>query len=253
MTAPLFSIITVSYNAISRLERTYESLGLQNFDNFEWLVVDAGSQDGTKDFLRTTFADWTSEPDHGIYDGMNKGIERAQAMYLLFLNAGDTFAHSSVLSDIATYISERDLVPDFVYGDSYEEVHGSAPIYKEARPYTKIDLGMFTHHQAMFYRREAIGDLRYSRRFRIAGDYDFTARFLKTAQNVTYFPEPICLFEIGGISQHNTGLGRREQKFIRRNLGLCGPYRSHFITMGQSFAAFVKTVFPHFYWSIRGR
>ena len=295
MTDTLFSIVTVSYNTISRLEKTYESLGAQRFDSFEWIVIDAGSEDGSKSFLRTTFANWVSEPDQGIYDAMNKGIEKAQGLYILFLNAGDTLAHSDVLTDLAAYIAERDLVPDFVYGDSYEEVAGSVPIYKEARPYTKIDLGMFTHHQAMLYRREAIGDLRYNRRYRIAGDYDFTARFLRSlrypvdmteghsherdpqkraaedsahidsgrlrsaTQNrlndgvIAYFPEPICLFEMGGVSQHNTGLGRREQKFIRRNLGLCGPFKSHFITIGQSLAAFVKAAFPNFYWSLKGR
>lgn len=252
MSSPLFSLITVNLNNLQGLKKTHVSIAKQGLSELEWLVVDGASTDSSVDYLKEHHADYISEPDQGIYDAMNKGIDRASGMFLLFLNAGDTFANSEVLQDLAAYISERNLLPDLIYGDAYEDMPGGVVHYKPARPYKKIERGMFTHHQAMLYRREALGDLRYNNSYRIAGDYDLTCRFLKTTDNVLYWPQPVCLFESGGISQTNARLGRREQMHVRRKYRLCSPIQAQAIYLGQIFAAFIKAAFPHFYWSLKG-
>lgn len=82
--------------------------------------------------------------------------------------------------------------------------------------------GMFTHHQAMVYGREALGDLRYDLRYRIAADYDLTCRFLHRNKGgkTLYWPHPLCLFEAGGVSQIRAAQGRAEQYRIRQALGM---------------------------------
>lgn len=208
----LFSVITITRNNAKGLEATYASLAAQGFTDYEWIVIDGDSEDSTLDFLKDKPAFVVSEPDRGIYDAMNKGIDRAGGAYLIFMNAGDRFAGPDVLQALAEIVKAK---PAFVYGDSYE-----GGFYKKARHHHKRFQGMFTHHQAMVYAKDALGDLRYDLRYKIAADYDLTLRFLNKAGAFVYWPQPICVFEAGGISQQNAGLGRLEQFLIRKGLGV---------------------------------
>ena len=91
---PVFSIITVTYNAERWLERTILSVLSQSYTNVEYLIIDGGSKDRTVEIIRqyaSGLAYWVSEPDKGLYDAMNKGLRQATGDYLVFLNAGDTF------------------------------------------------------------------------------------------------------------------------------------------------------------------
>lgn len=105
---------------------------------------------------------------------------------------------------------------------------------------------MFTHHQAMLYRRTALGDLRYDLRYKIAADYDFTIRFLQRAENILYCPFPICLFENGGISQLEALRGRREQFYIRKEAGQNLP-GNIFIFAAQTLNLFLRRKCPRLY------
>lgn len=127
-TSPLFSIITVTLNNIAGLKETHRSLKLQTFRDFEWIVMDGGSNDASADYLKTTDAQWHSEKDEGLYDAMNEGIARAKGDYLLFLNAGDMFADAGILEEIAKHAEKK---PDFIYGDALETQGGTnPPFYK---------------------------------------------------------------------------------------------------------------------------
>ena len=107
MIAPLLSIITVNYNNKSGLIRTLNSIKNQESVFFEHIIIDANSTDGSKDAIllyekEITFPlYWVSEPDNGIYDGMNKGIKQAHGEYLFFLNSGDTLISNTILQEIA--------------------------------------------------------------------------------------------------------------------------------------------------------
>lgn len=249
-----FSIITVTRNNLEGLKRTYDSLCVQSCDDYEWLVIDGASDDGTAQFLTSLQEEhlrWTSEPDEGIYDAMNKGINRANGTYILFLNAGDTLYNSLILEKLKSVIKAQDDLPGFVYGDAMEESTGSAPYYKKARNHEGIRGGMFTHHQAMLYRRALIGDLRYDTGYKIAADYKFTAQFLAGTEKILYCPFAICLFEAGGVSQRQVRRGRQEQYRIRREQTLCGPLRNNVIYALQSLMMGFRRLAPHLYWSLR--
>ena len=231
-----FSVITVTRNNLAGLKRTRESLKIQSCMDYEWIIIDGNSSDGTKEYLSTLPARALSEPDEGIYDAMNKGIKLATGKYLIFMNAGDIFAEAHVLQNVKDSASSA----DFIYGDSIEV------FYKHRRHHKHIDFGLFTHHQSIFYRRECIGDLRYDVRYQIAADYDFTARFLKRASRVLPLPFPICYFESGGISQQKAWQGRREQFQSRRALGI-NPAKNILIFSLQTLTWSVRQVFPAFY------
>ena len=245
----LFSIITVTRNNLDGLRATQDSLAIQICREFEWIVIDGASTDGTPEWLRTTDAKWTSEPDDGIYGAMNKGLARAQGGYVLFLNAGDCFSSPDTLSRVA----QRQGGEVFIYGDALETRDRHPPAYKRAHEPDTLPQGMFTHHQAMLYRRECIGDLRYDTSYKIAADYDFTARFLKQNEGrpVLYCDFPLCLFEAGGISQQQTDLGRREQFGIRQKLGLVNPVHNHLIALRQWGGVTLRHVSPELFWRVR--
>ena len=114
---PKLSIITINYNNLEGLKRTIESVVNQAWREFEYIVIDGGSTDGSLAYIEIQSANidyWVSEPDNGIYNAMNKGIEKALGTYLLFLNSGDVLYNDNVL--LATKKSLL-LDMDIIYGD----------------------------------------------------------------------------------------------------------------------------------------
>lgn len=235
---PFFSIITITKNNLTGLKQTAQSLLSQTNNNYEWIVIDGHSDDGTQAWLAPSSADWISEPDTGIYNAMNKGIERAKGQYLFFLNAGDQCANNNILESIKSRVYDD---TGFVYGDSLEEIPKGV-CYKKARRPHPLAFGMFTHHQAMLYKRSKLGEIRYDESYKIAGDYDFTVRFLKTKPQIVYIDHPICIFASGGISQKQAKLGRSEQYQAKLKNQICAMPAAIIIYMVQTIRFFFKSI-----------
>ena len=114
----LLSIITVVYNRKVDIEKTLKSVTEQQFNDYEYIVIDANSTDGTKEFLQAheeKIDILISEKDHGIYDAMNKGLRLAKGKFVTFMNAGDTFDNKYVLQHIFDRLPEN---TDAIYGDT---------------------------------------------------------------------------------------------------------------------------------------
>ena len=227
----------------------------QTCTDYEWIIIDGASDDGTPDWIHQNapHALITSEPDDGLYDAMNKGLARASGDYVLFLNGGDQLADAHVLDNLNTLITMASTPPGFIYGDALETLPDGKTTYKPARPYTKAALGMFTHHQAMVYARAVIGDLQYDTDYKIAADYKFTLQILARTNGIYYVPEPLCIFAPGGVSQMRTTLGRHEQFYIRRDLGVVGPVKNRMITIAQWANMMIRTYLPRLYWAMKKR
>lgn len=245
-----FSIITVTRNNLAGLKKTGDSVQNQTCRDFEWIVVDGASTDGSASWLKTASAHWISEPDDGIYDAMNTGIRLVSGDFLIFMNAGDVFAEPESLTKILRAIAASPARPDFIYGDSLETSDRSI-IAKPARDCSKIKCGMPTHHQAMLYRREAVGDLRFDTKYKIAADYKFTAQFLQKIGNTLCLGFPVCVFDSGGISQQRVRQGRNEMFRVRRELGLCGLIENINFYAVQTLIMALRRLFPSVYWKLR--
>lgn len=198
--SPLISIVTICRNDVDALQRTYRSVLAQERSLFEWIVIDGASTDATLDFLKTLPSDlvqWTSEPDEGIYDAMNKGILRSAGAYCVFMNAGDDFAGSDTLSLVAPFLNRSN---DIVYGDGIEVFDGGEA-YKTAFPASRYWYSMFTHHQAIIYRREVVL-AGYDKSFRLAADWALTSQLIMSGARSAYVFMPICRFHRGGSSDN---------------------------------------------------
>lgn len=180
---PLFSIITITYNAASTLPPTLSSVEQQNYKNYEYIVVDGASQDNTLDLVRQSAVKvrCVSEPDRGLYDAMNKGMKMAVGEYLIFLNAGDAFHTSDTLQKIADCIGEQR--PGVVYGETaivdaerrfvmMRRLH--APEHLTWRSFAH---GMTVCHQAFIARRDIAPE--YNLRYRYSADVDWCIRCMK--------------------------------------------------------------------------
>lgn len=230
-----FSIVTVTKNNFDGLKNTYHSLKDLIDDTIEWIVIDGGSNDETRAFLKTTPAIWISEPDNGLYDAMNKGLSMAQNDYVWFMNAGDCFAGTDIFHAIRTEMAYCRCDPDFIYGDFIERSETGTPFYRSARKFDKhAPLHMFTSHQAMIYRRDTCSLVRFDTDYAIAADYKFTVEHLRHGARILYCDMPLCIFEQGGVSQLQNQKGRSEQFKIRKEFGITAPMLNTALYIGQS-------------------
>ena len=248
MTVPL-AILTVVRNDLAGLLATRASLRAQTIQDFEWIIVDGASTDGTAEWLRRHGGEaswWRSAPDRGLYDAMNIALEAASADAVLFLNAGDRLAAADTIERLTGALASA-TETDLFYGDALERLADGRTVRKAARSHRLSAIGMFTHHQSMLYRRSAVRTIRFDLRYELAADYDFTLRALGEARSVQRLSFPVCLFAPGGISQRETRRGRDEQALIRRELLGYGVTATAAIKAAQWLAQSVRRCAPAIY------
>jgi glycosyltransferase involved in cell wall biosynthesis len=198
MEQKLFSIITPTYNCGPKVVRTINSVLSQDSSLYEFIVIDGDSHDGTQSEIEK-FSDrlkFISEPDQGVYDAMNKGIEMARGKYLYFLGAGDTL-RANALGNLARSIPDGELA--FIYGNVYWV--DEAFIYGGEFDKSRLETYNICH-QAIFYERtifDVIG--RYELDYKILADYVFNIKcFGNDRIQKTYLDYVIANFEGGGQS-----------------------------------------------------
>ncbi len=196
-----FSIITVCLNEADSICETCESICSQTCSDFEWIIIDGHSTDGTLDILaeyKSRISCLVSTPDAGIYNAMNKGIQRASGEYLLFLNAGDSLVDASVLQRVAQAPRK-----DVVFGDVViKSEQGCETLAYPDRLEKLFLLKKMICHQAVFCKRELL--LRhgaFDERFKITADYDLLVRLLYLHKS-TYFHVscPVSIYKANGMS-----------------------------------------------------
>jgi putative colanic acid biosynthesis glycosyltransferase len=228
MNQPRFSIITITLNDCAGLVQTHASVAAQSYTDFEWLVIDGGSGDGTTEYLqevRHPHCKWVSELDNGLFDAMNKGLDRATGHYIIFMNSGDRFAGQDVLARIDVLLARDGQAHDLIFGDAYEESADGKLLLKRARSAKWIKYGMFTHHQAMFYAHRAIAGMRYDCSFVVAADYHFTCTLLAKGASALHVRFPISINERAGWSEKKADTGRRENLAVQRTVLRLGRAR----------------------------
>ncbi|MEJ7557200.1 MAG: glycosyltransferase family 2 protein [Pedobacter sp.] len=197
-----FSIVTVNYNDKKGLEKTVQSVINQSFGDYEFLIIDGGSNDGSQEVL-IKYADrikYISEADNGIYHAMNKGIKMATGAYILFLNSGDTLNDNNVLQQV-NY--EIDGSKDLYFGDILFQER------TKTRKITSPDVLTFNFfftenlpHQASFIKKELFTSIfYYNEEFKIVSDWEFLIYSVCKA-NITYkhLPIIVSLYDGTGLS-----------------------------------------------------
>ena len=195
----VFSIITCTYNAESVLQRTLDSVLEQTYSHVEHIIVDGASTDATLDMVeaykqKSDAEDWChevrvkSEPDRGLYDAMNKGIQRATGQYVLFLNAGDTFPSADTLELVAESVGEGEEPPAVLYGDTdVVDNEGRFLRHRRLSPPRRLTWrsfmkGMLVCHQAFYARTDLAKATPYDLHYRFSADVDWCIRIMRLAR-----------------------------------------------------------------------
>ena len=199
---PKISIITINYNNLKGLKKTVESVLSQSWKEFEYIVIDGGSTDGSVDYIKKNkdkFDIWISEPDKGVYHAMNKGIQKATGEYLIFLNSGDHFYKKNVLQKNEIHLKNYDLI----YFNQY--VVGSNKKFIKDYP-DSLSFAYFLKdnlpQQATFIKRKLF-DITglFKEDFKIVADWKFFIECVCKYQ-VSYFhvDKILTVFYLGGLS-----------------------------------------------------
>lgn len=219
---PLFSIITVTWNAAAVIGPTITSVERQTSSDYELLIIDGASTDATLEIVdKASIAALRvfSEPDKGLYDAMNKGIARARGRYIMFLNAGDALADETVLARL-TLLTAGD--PGVIYGqtqlvnerrDVVGRRHLTAPKRLTAASFLN---GMVVCHQAFVVRRDLAPE--YDLSYRLSADYDWCIRVLKASPANAYVgDQPIISYLAEGMTtrHHRASLWERYRIMCR--------------------------------------
>ncbi len=201
----LVSIITINYNNAKGLERTFHSVFNQTNKDFEYIVIDGNSTDGSKNIIlqnESKIGYSISEPDKGIYDAMNKGIAKAKGDYILFLNSGDYLLDPNTIENVKSELHTFDVIS----GDLILEEKNQTKHYLKSIDEIEIShfLNISLYHQATFISKkmfEVYG--LYDETFKLGGDYEFFIRiFFKFNATYKHINKPISYFVADGISNN---------------------------------------------------
>lgn len=221
-----FSIITCTYNASEVLQRTLDSVMSQTWGQIEHIIVDGASKDSTvamaEAYRRRSTEEETehdiiikSEPDRGLYDAMNKGLQLATGDYVVFLNAGDVLPTDETLENISNDVNERSdgRLPAVLYGDT-NIVDNNGELLRPRRLAPPDDLswrsfrhGMLVCHQAFYVRTDIAKAEPYNLKYRFSADVDWCIRVMKRAEKkglpLLRLPEVVVNYLDGGMTNKN--------------------------------------------------
>lgn len=233
------SLITITFQAEEYLTRTLESILEQgNRDQFEYIIIDGNSNDQTLSIIQNSSIKpdlLISENDRGIYDAMNKGLAKATGEYVMFMNAGDQFASRNTLKIILNHLSKD---PDVLYSDAnFVDVKGyfmgkrsEATPHKLPQNLTWKDFkfGMLICHQA-FICKKSLAPY-FSLKYQLSSDIDWEIHCLKAANKISFMPDPICNYLMGGASVKNLKKSWLERfQVLSEHFGLIQTMMNHLV------------------------
>lgn len=223
------SIITVCYNSAATLEDTIRSVIAQTYPNIEYIIIDGGSKDGTQAIVekyREHIACFISEPDRGLYDAMNKGLQAATGDVIGILNSDDFFFDEQVVQAVADNMQGADAVfadIAFYQAPDFERVirhYSSRPFADSGNWLRQLAIGNMPAHPSLYVRKAAYDKVGlYSLEYKIAADFDMVAR-LFTLPDFTarYLPQVVVKMRPGGLSTQGI---KSKLHLLREDLAIC--------------------------------
>lgn len=245
------SVVTVVYNAVSIIEETIKSVLAQTYANLEYIVIDGGSTDGTIDVIRKyedKISLTISEPDKGIYDAMNKGIDKATGGWINFMNAGDHFYSPSVVADIFDVREEDYSKYATIYGDAEYRLKSFSYI----RQGYECDRDHFMpfSHQAAFARADIAKKNKFNLKYKIAADTEFFLRLNREGYLLKHVSVIVCSYDASvGISMNSEV--KHAKEFIEMQIAYGAPKDSPYFKKYMRNAyirQYLRRFIPHFIW-----
>lgn len=221
---PLITVVTVVYNGAEFLEDTIKSVIEQTYDNVEYIIVDGGSTDGTLEIIKKyehAIDYWVSEPDKGIYDAMNKGIDLGSGEWINFMNAGDTFFYQTTLQSVVELYPKSVLA---FYGD-FCIVRDNGIEIVNAYNMSKISLiflgSRVCCHQSVFYASCFIKNHKFNLDYRLKSDLDSYFNLIKAGGEILKIDIPVARYSLVGVSasSHKESLGE-DDNILKVHAGL---------------------------------
>jgi glycosyltransferase involved in cell wall biosynthesis len=239
---PKVSIITVVYNDEKLIELTLQSVKRQTYPNIEYIVIDGFSTDNTLEIIKKYESILTillSEPDKGLYDAMNKGLNRAAGDYVCFINSGDQFYSDTTLEEV---FGKLLTLPDLIYGETSIIMPNGNEIglrrlkAPDVLTWRSFKNGMVVCHQSVYVRRNIAEN--YDLNYKIASDFKWVLQALKKAKSIYNSKLILTKFIDGGLSKNNIRRALIERfKIMVENYGLFPTLFRHFI-IGLKFFRF---------------
>ena len=240
MRSPVFSIITVTFNAAHVLEKTILSVINQTYPPIEFIIIDGGSKDRTVAIIRqyeSGIRYWMSESDKGIYDAMNKGLQAATGDYVWFMNAGDVLQHHNVVMELAA-IAEQNGLPDILYGET-DLLNSEGIVFAKRRlkaprrlTWKSFRMGMLVCHQAFIVKRSIAPE--YDLQYRFSADFDWCIKCMLQANKITNSNIRLVNYLYEGTTTAN-----RKESLKERYTIMCKYYGT------------IATVIMHLWFAIR--
>lgn len=223
------SVITINYNNLQGLADTIKSVEAQSVKDFEWVVVDGGSTDGSRELIEEhseSIDVWVSEPDAGIYNAMNKGIRMSTGDYLLFLNSGDLFANEQVVEKVIPALTGE----DFIVGSIFHSDKLGVKVFTEKDLKPERLAFLFTTysfpHQSTFTKRSVFDRYGlYREDLKIVSDWVLLFQALVMHQaSAKYIPVVVSIYDVGGVSAVNKQLYNNERDKVMKEWKYLSPY-----------------------------
>lgn len=225
----ILSIITINYNNAAGLEKTMKSVLSQTNNDFEYVVIDGGSNDGSADIIRRyekefgSRLNWVSERDKGIYNAMNKGIRKAQGEYLEFLNSGDCLVADQVVERMVGELKKRDF-PSILYGNMLKSLSDGKILRDRCFAGEEITLqGMYhgcLNHSPAYIKASLFEKYGlYDESLRICSDWKwYVSAIVLGEERPEYVDTDVTLFDMTGISETNKGLLDAERSALLKEM-----------------------------------
>lgn len=254
-----FSIVTITYNADNVLGKTVDSVFSQTYPHVEHVIIDGASTDDTlqvaQDYMQRSYAASNgheirivSEPDNGLYDAMNKGLRQVSGDYVLFLNAGDFFPDSEVLSNIARDVGlegvSREKLPVVLYGNTdIVDNDGRFLRHRRLQPPANLSWRSFRHgmlvcHQAFYARLDIAKTVPYDCRYRFSADVDWCIRIMKEAE-IRHLPLLNLHLVVANYTEEGQSTIHHRESLNERYQIMCHHY-------GR-----IPTIFMHLWFAVR--
>lgn len=203
---PVISVVTVSYNARTVIEKTIQSILSQSYSKIEYIVVDGGSTDGTVDIIKQyedRISYWISKPDKGIYDAMNWGVSVANGEWIIFMNCGDSFVDDNVLMNLFS-TNNNIFSYDVIYGDAILNISETKFLVR-SEPLDMIKFHLPFCHQSVFCRLALLKEYSFNLKYKLAADYDLFYKLYKNGCRFIYVDIAISNYcPEGGASASNS-------------------------------------------------